>query len=342
MVEYIDLKSQGGTRMAPKDRERLGYILVGLLCILGVVWLVRLIGPGKPAISRVADGIPVANKLQLLDNDPEYVRLKHLNEYDDGFIESLPSYQAAIERRNALIRSRVQAVSDPSLQQALTDEARKAVPEVDKGKFRDEARTLMKQQKDSYAALHKDDYFIVATYENYYPSTQKALFSLAKKFPDQQAESFVKANFGSPVPRYQGDWVDPESRQTYDLRGFGQKVDPYDRISYDRFKDDALEDCQAGSRPDFGGGSSTYCELALVLAITPQQMDAAYAAAGQMMAEQIQSLYDNEVRAGGDHSPTGAYYEYNPGWLLQIKGKVIAYVRRQSIWIVGRGGDPMR
>ncbi len=171
-------------------------------------------------------------KYTLLDNDPEYVQLRRLRPYD--LIETLPAYEAAVEKREALIRALVGNISDPALYKTLAADAGKSIPEVNKNDYYDLAEAELQKHRRAYAEAHKDDYFMVATYENYFPSTQKAIFNLRKPGITEPAEGFARANFGVAL-RKEHDPTDE------DLKNLGPLVDQDSVVSEDRYKRDALD-----------------------------------------------------------------------------------------------------
>lgn len=250
-------------------------------------------------------------KYSLLDNDPKYVQLRRLRPWD--LLETLPAYEAAVEKREALIRARVGNISDPALYKTLSEDAGKSIPQVKENDYYELAEAELQRRRKAYAEAHKDDYFMVGTYENYFPSIQKAVFNLLKPGTDESAQSFAQTNFGSAVN---------------DVGVLGKPVDEYHVISEDRYKPDALEECWVLNR----------CDRALVIPVTAAQMDGAYAAVTRRWGPQIESVYADEMRAGGDHPSyaEGRFISHsgNPEYL---RAKIRSYFRRQSIWILGRG-----
>src|ERR1035437_8553209 len=121
----------------------------------------------KQAVKVKQDAVqsqePESPKLKLLNNDPEYDRLRKMSPY--GLIDSLPAYKDAVEKRNSLIRVKVGKISDPPLYSQLAEEAGKGIPEIKRDDYYAAAEAEVQKQKQAYAAIHKDDYFLIGTYE---------------------------------------------------------------------------------------------------------------------------------------------------------------------------------
>ena len=240
----------------------IGVIVIGMVALAGYeIWHGQHAKSGIGAPTRSTDqqgndtaakDIPETPKLPLMDDDPEYQRMMGSTTEDD-VVESLPSYQAAVERRDALIKSKVGQISDISLYQSLYAEASKAAPQVDKKDFYEEAHSIQQRELSSYAAQHTDKYFLIATYVNYYPSQQKALFRMGGLLPYRDTRSFAKANFGAGFPLITEAKSDSDAR----LPELGESVE--------------LNDTRGTLDTDG----------LLIVSFNPQQMDAAYTAASR-------------------------------------------------------------
>lgn len=276
---------------------------------------------------------PESPKLHLLDDDDEYKRLRKLSPYD--LVESLPEYKDAVEKRQNLIREKVGNISDPALYQSLAAEASKSFPEINKRDYDAAAKAELQRRREAYAALHKDDFFIIGTYENYFPGAQKAIFNLRKSGTTEHAKDFAEHNFGSALAKHAVEF----GGEKYDLTNFKNQagnfagVDEYFLVSEDRYKQDALEGCYVFQNDE--------CAAALIVSISPQEMDATYSEVTNVMGAQMQKLYDEEVKAGGSHESYahGKFLPYDPTSLKAVQSNIRAYVRRQSIWLLGKGNS---
>ena len=273
----------------------------------------------------------------MLNNDPEYDRLRKLNPYN--LIESLPAYREAVERRNNLIRTKVGNISDPSLYKRLAETADEDIPKINKDNYLKAAEDEVHNQREAYAALHKNDYFIIGMYEQYSPKYGKAIFNLSKAGISEDAATFSRVNFGGSIPKNATEY----GTEDYDISIMGNFRDNVDFLSVnslvspDHYKPDWLQNCTKDDHDD--------CRSALLVSVSLEQMDAAYTADAQLMGTQFKKLYDEQMSDGGYRSPVGGYFVPYAGksaeWLNgMINGNITSFLRRQSIWIVGKG-DPM-
>lgn len=264
-------------------------------------------------------------KYSLLDNDPEYERLRKISPFE--LIETLPSYQKAVADRNGRIEAnaKVGAISDPALRNSMLETVGATVPEIEKMKYYDEAERLLQEERTTYLNQHKDSYFLVATYEKYYPSAGIAVFNLAKPGGSETAKDFALNNFGASVQLdcdKGGDVISCNGE-------YGSPLDEPFVISYDRYKQDFI---------DYSRGR----EYALLLKVSPEQMDAMYAAVRAKLAVNMNAAYEEEMKAGGDHPEyaEGRFVQYGPQSEKVLRERIESYSRRQAIWLLGRG-NPM-
>lgn len=330
--------------MGKKELAVVGIPLFILIIVGAYLWRTqRSHHESHPHTVQATAAQPEPPKLKLLNNDPEYDRLRHLNSHD--LIDSLPAYRDAVEKRESLIKSKVGNVSDPSLYRTLAEEAGKNIPEINKNDYEEAAETEAQRKKQAYAEAHQDDFFLIGTYENYFPKTQKVIFNLLKGGISEDAEDFSKVNFGAAFPNY------PEN---YTPEEFDRQVKAFDRIFgggyYGAGVDGPFVICRERYKPDWDEGCADdrHCEGDLLVSVTPEQMDAVYAEVTRLMGALIEKLYAEEMNAGGCQLPsrltdygerTGgsyiSYAEHPPG-----KSNIISFVRRQSIFLLGKG-DPM-
>lgn len=282
--------------------------------VLGAYWMNRSVpSPQQSTIPSAATPAPPESakpKDTLLDNDPEYLRLQKMDA--SAVIKTLPSYKAAIAKRDSLIRAKVGNISDPALYSRLAEES--GIPPIDTNDFASEGWKEVRRLKSEYLAAHKDDYFIVATYDNYYPSTQKAIFELKE---DLGADKFVTLNnFGKPV-MHDGQEVpyDPEKQ-------FGQAIILNMPIS-GAYEEDYIE---------WVTGAGWDARAAIAITVTPAQMDAAFNAVRALLGKKMDEAYLQE--ANNPNSKWSSSAQQN------LRDCIESYFRRQSIWVLGKG-DPM-
>jgi hypothetical protein len=258
----------------------------------------------------------------LLDNDPEYVRLRALTPYT--FIDTLQPYKDAVEKREAFIRDKVGNISDPALHKSMAEDAAQSIPEVSKDDYLELAKTELQKQRTAYAESHKDGYFIVGTYDVYSLSTQKAIFNLRKKDMRTAAMFVRRNNFGYALKKRPNKYDQVEDYSA-DLIELANVTDDSVRIS-ERYKTDALN--LTAFRED--------CEYAFVVDVTPEQMDAAYTATTNQWSEEMKRIYAAEIAAGGFYISSDSFYPWSdPDPLL--KRRIDGYFRRQAIWILATG-----
>jgi hypothetical protein len=167
------------------------------------------------------------------------------------------------------------------------------------------------------------------------------VFNLRKAGISEDAKDFSSANFGASLPEPPKHYP-LEDGGKYGISSLGESWDSVDGdpmvVNPDRYKPDWLEECSVQS--DCGG--------ALVVSVVPEKMDTAYAAVARLMGVQIEKLYADEMAAGGYHihvtpEDEGTFISYSgfpPKGLQSLKEEIRMYVRRQSIWLLGKG-DPM-
>jgi hypothetical protein len=77
---------------------------------------------------------------------------------------------------DAKIKSVVANVFDPQLRERLIRKAQ--IPEVNKDDFLELAKDKVKERRSAFLASHPNCYFILGTYEYYFPNRKTALFNL--------------------------------------------------------------------------------------------------------------------------------------------------------------------
>lgn len=259
------------------------------------------------------------SKYVLLDNDPEYKRLREMSALD--LVHQSSSYQKAVADRQSRLEAQVGQITDPALHAQMLKEAEASVPAIDANEYYSEAQQELEQQQAAYLSTHKDSYFVVATYEQYRPKTNIAIFNLRKPGALETAERFAKDNFGAPA-NHDANLISCDPI-------YGPSLDDPFVIAEDRYQKDFL---------DFRD-----TENGLLLRVPLAQMDAMFAAVRKRFSSKMDEVYQSELKVGGDH-PSYARGQFVP-YDSEIKRNVLRkdiehYFRRQSIWILGRG-NPM-
>jgi len=129
------------------------------------------------------------------DGDPAYNSLRHLDFQEVG--KELPEYKQAVADRETTIIRTVGNISDPFLRNEAAAKAEiPEKPDLLESRFYDLTKKEVVRRRSAFLANHSNCYFIVGTYQLYFPDKQMAVFDLAKmNRPDAEtAQQFAKTN----------------------------------------------------------------------------------------------------------------------------------------------------
>ena len=90
----------------------------------------------------------------------------------DGIVVSAQ----AVNEREQRIKAKFVSISDKSLRDAMESEAANKEPLIDVSKYRDAAIENFEAEVQAFLEKHKEDWLIIESYQEYYPTAQQAEF----------------------------------------------------------------------------------------------------------------------------------------------------------------------
>jgi len=286
-----------------------------------------------------------AIKSGFVDSDPEYIdlltdyesqrRISHTNhEENSEFLEKYsPAYLKAKQERtnkiNDYITQKTQNM-DEGLKQSLIGEIEKQAnekyPQIKLNQFNKEASEVFAKKIDEFKNKHKENFFLIAAYDNYNSITGQCCFNLEKVRPHSSMESVALRSKMPVIRPIKSERELVEMNCLYSGKGPGV-VEGTWLISGDsgRFKRDWL--------------SAGNFEYGFVLKIPLETMNQVYNSVSSIHAASISRLIGDELSYGNYFcSPLNRNVTYDHNDVL-LKESVVSFVRRNSIMLAAKG-DP--
>jgi len=313
----------------------------------------------RPQPSTVAQPQPAAEPAKhtlISKDDPEFQKInkyeggaktlrqpetrwqQFIEQYEEFVKEFNPNYVVALKERQSRIDAKVASINDDQLRESLRAKAEQQEPPISSRPFVRDAVQEFNRQQQSYFNRYKDAVFVLATYDTYYPDSQVAVFNL-----------FKFHNCGLNDKQY--PFGSPYTAKVFNKLYYEHHDDQFPIDGH--YKPDSLyikaEKWDLSGRLDKATALNDAASYALVLHLTPQEMDRIYAAADQAWDSEAKRMWQEEMAIGGEWIyPTGGaqsveevannrrYVNYDSEQILRLARN---YVRRNAIWIVAKG-DP--
>jgi hypothetical protein len=219
-------------------------------------------------------------------------------------------YVSTLNERQRKISEKLGAITDAGLRQSLESKARKELPTVSLQPYVAGALQAYDKKKEDFIARHKNDFILVASYKMYVPALQKAVFNLCISKTSCREYSENLYPFGEP---YDSAFLEEKTKISDEVDWGEGYVKDGDYLIKDAF---GLPEF-----PDSLQFHSYEAKTALVVTLSPAEMDGVYQAANTLWSNEIARIEPNCISG-------------NCG-----KKEVVRYVRRHAIWLAAKG-DP--